>query len=84
MRPPNGLEIGFDEGMSTSLPYPDESFDVVLSTLFFHHLSDEAKRQTAAELVRVLRPGGRLVVGDLGRPQDPLNAGGGAGDGSAG
>ena len=66
------LTIGFDRGMSTSLPYADASFDVVLSTLFFHHLPDDAKRQTAAELVRVLRPGGRLVVGDLGRPQDPL------------
>lgn len=67
-----GLEIGFDEGRSTALPYPDASFDLVLSTLFFHHLPDDAKRQTAAEILRVLRPGGRLVVGDLGRPQDPL------------
>jgi ubiquinone/menaquinone biosynthesis C-methylase UbiE len=67
-----GLEIGFDEGRSTALPYADASFDLVLSTLFFHHLPDDAKRQTADELVRVLRPGGRLVVGDLGRPQDPL------------
>jgi ubiquinone/menaquinone biosynthesis C-methylase UbiE len=66
------LDIGFDEGRSTALPYADGSFDVVLSTLFFHHLPDEAKQQTARELVRVLRPGGRLVVGDLGRPQDPL------------
>ena len=67
-----GLEIRFDEGRSTALPYADSSFDLVLSTLFFHHLPDDAKRQTAAELVRVIRPGGRLVVGDLGRPQDPL------------
>ena len=67
-----GLEIGLDEARSTALPYADASFDLVLSTLFFHHLPDDAKRQTAAELVRVLRPGGRLVVGDLGRPQDPL------------
>jgi ubiquinone/menaquinone biosynthesis C-methylase UbiE len=67
-----GLEIRFDEGMSTALPYEDGSFDVVLSTLLFHHLSDDAKRRTAAEALRVLRPGGRLVVADPGRPQDPL------------
>ena len=67
-----GLEIAFDEGMSTELPYADASFDCVLSTLFFHHLQDAQKHQTAAELLRVLRPGGRIVVGDLGRPQDPL------------
>jgi SAM-dependent methyltransferase len=67
-----GLEIGFDEGRSTALPYPDASFDLVLSTLFFHHLPDDEKRQTASELVRVLRPAGRLVVGDVGRPHDPL------------
>lgn len=51
--------------------YEDSTFDVVLSTLFFHHLPDDAKRQTAAELVRVLHPG-RLIVVDLGRPQDLL------------
>jgi ubiquinone/menaquinone biosynthesis C-methylase UbiE len=67
-----GLAIRFDEGRSTALPYADASFDLVLSTLFFHHLPDDAKRETANELVRVLRPDGRLVVGDLGRPQDPL------------
>jgi ubiquinone/menaquinone biosynthesis C-methylase UbiE len=67
-----GDEIRFDEGRSTALPYGDASFDVVLSTLFFHHLPDEQKHQTATELVRVLRPGGRIVVGDVGRPQDPL------------
>jgi ubiquinone/menaquinone biosynthesis C-methylase UbiE len=67
-----GLEIRFDEGMSTALPYEDGSFDVVLSTLLFHHLRDDAKRETAAEALRVLRPGGRLVVADPGRPQDPF------------
>jgi ubiquinone/menaquinone biosynthesis C-methylase UbiE len=67
-----GLEIRFDQGMSTALPYADSSFDRVLSTLFFHHLPDDAKHQTAVELVRVLRPGGRIVVADLGTPQDQL------------
>lgn len=67
-----GHEIGFDEGMSTELPYADGRFDLALSTLFFHHLEDEAKRRTAVELMRVVRSGGRLVVGDVGRPQDPV------------
>lgn len=67
-----GVEIRFDEGMSDALPYADASFDIVLSTLFFHHLPDDAKHRTAAELQRVLRPSGRFVVGDLGRPHDPL------------
>lgn len=67
-----GLDMRFDQGMSTELPYADESFDVVLSTLFFHHLTDVAKRETVGELVRVLRPEGRLVVGDVGRPHGPL------------
>lgn len=67
-----GFDVRFDEGMSDALPYDDDSFDVVVSTLFFHHLADDVKRATASELARVLRPGGRLVVGDLGRPQDPL------------
>lgn len=67
-----GAEVAFDEGFSTALPYEDERFDVVLSTLFFHHLTDDDKRATAAEARRVLRPRGRVVVGDFGRPQDPL------------
>jgi ubiquinone/menaquinone biosynthesis C-methylase UbiE len=67
-----GREVAFDQGLSTELPYEDESFDVVLSTLFFHHLSDEAKLRSAEEVRRVLRPAGRVVIGDVGRPQDPL------------
>ncbi len=67
-----GLEIRFDEGSATALPYADASFDRVLCTLMFHHLPDDGKRRTAEELARVLRPGGRLVVADPGRPQDPL------------
>lgn len=67
-----GVEIGFDEGLSTALPYTDGSFDRVLSTLFFHHLDIAGKRATITELARVLRPGGELHVADWGRPSDPL------------
>jgi ubiquinone/menaquinone biosynthesis C-methylase UbiE len=67
-----GVEIPFQEGFSNRLPFADGRFDAVLSTLFFHHLSDDDKRATAAEVLRVLAPGGRLVVADFGRPQDPV------------
>jgi SAM-dependent methyltransferase len=67
-----GGGVTFDQGLSTELPYEDETFDVVLSTLFFHHLSDQAKLDSAKEVRRVLRPAGRVVIGDVGRPQDRL------------
>jgi ubiquinone/menaquinone biosynthesis C-methylase UbiE len=67
-----GVELQLDHGFSTELPYEDESFDLVLSTLFFHHLTGADKRRTTGEIVRVLRPGGELHVADFGRPADPL------------
>jgi ubiquinone/menaquinone biosynthesis C-methylase UbiE len=69
-----GLDVEFNHGLSTELPYPDDSFDVVLSTLFFHHLTLAAKEKTAREVNRVLAPGGRFCVADWGPPQDPLMA----------
>jgi ubiquinone/menaquinone biosynthesis C-methylase UbiE len=48
-----------------ALPFPDQSFDVVVSTLSAHHWADQAS--AVAEQVRVLRPGGRLLVVDLRR-----------------
>jgi ubiquinone/menaquinone biosynthesis C-methylase UbiE len=69
-----GVELRLDEGFSTELPYPDSSFDRVLSTLFFHHLDLESKRRSAREIARVLDTGGELHVADWGRPSDPLMA----------
>lgn len=66
------LEIAFDHGLSTELPYPDASFDAVLSTLFLHHLTREDKLRTVAEIARVLKPGGQLHVADWGAPADPV------------
>ena len=67
-----GVKIAFQQGLANELPYEARSFDVVLSTLFFHHLTDEAKADTAEEIRRVLRLGGRVLIADWGRPQDPL------------
>jgi ubiquinone/menaquinone biosynthesis C-methylase UbiE len=67
-----GVEITWQQGLATRLPYPDASFDRVLSTLFFHHLAVEDKFSTASELHRVLRPGGQLHVADWGPPTSRL------------
>ena len=69
-----GCEIDFVEGFSTELPFANDSFDVVLSSLFFHHLMPADKRSTLAEVQRVLKPGGKLHVADWGKPGDPLMA----------
>lgn len=65
-----GVEVRFEEGDATWLPYRDGTFDRVVSSLVFHHLGPEAKRRAAAEIVRVLCPGGELHVADWGRPQN--------------
>ena len=67
-----GVNVRFDQGLSTRLPYADQSFDRVVSSLFFHHLSLHDKRGTAAEALRVLRPGGELHVADWGRASNWL------------
>jgi ubiquinone/menaquinone biosynthesis C-methylase UbiE len=67
-----GVELTLTEGFSNELPFEDASFDRVLSTLFFHHLDPEPKRQTAREIARVLKRGGELHVADWGRPSDPV------------
>lgn len=68
----SGLEIQFDEGMSFDLPYRDGSFDRVISSLFFHHLTRENKMKTLGELKRVLKPGGEFHVADWGLPANRL------------
>ena len=65
-----GLDVTFSNAVVEALPFPDARFDVVLSTLMLHHLPRQVRRQCAAEIRRVLRPRGRLLVVDFSRPQN--------------
>lgn len=55
-----GLEIQFDEGDAEMLPYEDRSFDLVVSLI--GAMFAPRPEQVAAELIRVCRPGGRIVM----------------------
>lgn len=61
-----GIEnVAIVMGSATELPLADDAVDVVVSNYCFHHLSDNEKARALAEIWRVLRPGGRLVLGDM-------------------
>ena len=64
-----GVEIIFDLGMAFQLPYPEGSFDRVLTSLVLHHLTRDDKQRAMGEVYRVLRPGGELHIVDFGRPR---------------
>lgn len=63
-----GLDISFEVARAEALPFPDASFDVVLSTLMMHHLPRAVRELFVAEIRRVLRPGGRVLVVDFEKP----------------
>ena len=67
-----GVEIEFQEALAWEAPFEPASFDRVVSSLVFHHLTTENKRRTLRKIRDWLRPGGELHVADWGRAQDLL------------
>jgi ubiquinone/menaquinone biosynthesis C-methylase UbiE len=68
-----GLEVRTARADAESLPFPDQSFDLVLGHAVLHHLPDLDR--AFAEFHRVLRPGGRIVfAGEPSRTGDRLAA----------
>jgi ubiquinone/menaquinone biosynthesis C-methylase UbiE len=57
------------QARAEALPFDPSSFDIVVSTLIFHHLPTEIKKQAMRETHRVLRTGGRFLLADFAKPQ---------------
>ena len=63
-----GMDVVFQTAVVEALPFPDASFDAVLSTLRLHHLPRPAREQCAREMHRVLKPRGRVLAVDFMTP----------------
>lgn len=64
-------DVAAVQGSGTELPFPDAGFDLVLTVAVLHHVADPGDvSRTLAEMVRVARPGGRIVVWDH-NPRNP-------------
>lgn len=67
-----GVFIKWEHGLASNLPYPNDVFDQVISSLMIHHLVTDDKRRAFREVLRVLKPGGEFQLVDFGAPFNPL------------
>ena len=65
-----GMRLNLNLGMAFELPYPNQSFHRIFSSLMIHHLTTANKELTFKEVYRVLVPGGEFHVADFGQPDN--------------
>lgn len=67
-----GVEVELYEGMVCAPLFAPRSFDRVVSSLVFHHLTTEDKSRTFRKIRELLKPGGELHIADWGQAQNAL------------
>jgi ubiquinone/menaquinone biosynthesis C-methylase UbiE len=58
----------FEVAAAEKLPYEDDFFDAVVSSMFFHHVPLDLKKRSLNEAWRVLKAGGKLIIADMHTP----------------
>jgi ubiquinone/menaquinone biosynthesis C-methylase UbiE len=66
------ITIPVDQYDGITLPYKDQSFDHVITSLVFHHLTYEQKQKALYEMKRVLKSSGKIHICDFGKPKNAL------------
>ncbi len=66
----NKLNVKFVKSGAENLPFPDSSFNHVVSSLAFHHMPLEVKKKALSEINRVLKPKGTFLLVDIGKPKN--------------
>lgn len=64
------ISVEYKHGFAQALPYADDTFDVITSSLFFLHLTAIDKSAAFTEVCRVLHPGGTFILADWGQGQN--------------
>ncbi|MEG4236281.1 methyltransferase domain-containing protein [Microcoleus sp. Pol14C6] len=68
----NLTNLSWHQGDIETLPFPDESFSIVLSRYAFHHFLQPDV--VLSEMVRVCRRGGRILIADVAMPPEKVDA----------
>ena len=64
-----GVDLNFQVGLAEAIPFPNGTFDLVVSQLAIHHLPDDLKQSAFAEMYRVLKSDGRCLIIDFEPPK---------------
>ena len=65
-------QITFQLGSIDAIPFSENLFEVVMCSFMIFHMSEKTRRKGLAEIQRVLKPGGRLLVVDMALPAQPV------------
>ncbi|NQV92026.1 class I SAM-dependent methyltransferase [Candidatus Woesearchaeota archaeon] len=63
-------KIKFSKAFLQKLPFEDDSFDIIYSSLVFHHIPSKDKVKSMKEIYRVLKSDGYFLLSDFGKPKN--------------